>query len=79
MVFQGISGPAGICTILSLSNIYVKHNTLVIVCVYKLQFRQSRQEGEPEKSSLIFPTTTKKARKRWYGAALSLAEKLFWL
>lgn len=78
-VFKWISGPAGICTILSLSNIWVKCNILVIVCFYKQQFTWSWQEGERAQSHLsFFLTPPRKACEQWYGAAVSLKEKLFW-
>lgn len=79
-VFQWISGPAGICSVLSLSDIWVKCHILVIVCFYKQQFTRSWQEGELAQSHLsFFLTPPRKAWKQWYGAAVSLAEELFWL
>lgn len=79
-VFQWINGPAGICLVLSLSDIWVKCNILVMACFYKQQFTWSWQEGELAQSHLsFFLMPPRKARKQCYGAAVSLAEKLLWL
>lgn len=79
-VFQWISGPAGICSVLSLSTIWVKCNILVIVCFYKQQFTLSWQEGELAQSHLsFFLMPPRKACKQWSGAAVLLAEELLWL
>lgn len=79
-VFQWISGPAGICSVLSVSDIWIKYYKLVIICFYKQQFTLSWQERGLAQSHLsFFLMPSRKACKEWCGAAVSLAEELLCL